>query len=154
MNVELECEPVRTGHVRLRLVMGMATIEHFATWFSEALDEVAGAVEALLRGHPSPRAILVDAPTEYRWLFDSEPGGRVRVRVLEFPDYPSGRRDEEARTLLDATCGTGALATAVVACVAKLQNAYGVQRFEDLAKMQLPVHRREAIESLLANAGA
>ena len=154
MKVTLECEPVRTAHVRVRLVMGIATVEHNATFFSEALDDIAGAVEALLRGHPGPRAVLVDAPIEYRWLFQSEPGGRIRLQVLEFPDYPSGKRDEDGRTLLDATCPLATFAAAVVECLTALQDRYGVKKFEDLAKMQLPVQRREAISSFLAKAGA
>lgn len=152
MIVTLECEPVRKGFLRFCLAIGLGRIELHASFFSNALDDVTGAVEATLRGHPGPRAVLADPPIEYRWLFDPEPERRVRVRVLEFPDYPSGQRDEEGRTLIDATCGMVALGEAVTSCLSKLEGTYGAEGFEDLTKMDLPVHRRKAIEGLLASA--
>src|SRR6266571_1195228 len=103
-----------TGWSEGRLVIGEEFADATASYLSDALGDLLRAVLALAEDSETARASWDEEPGEYRWIFERS-GDRVRVRLLEFPEWRAivDAPDAEGRTLLDASCPLGDLVAAV-----------------------------------------
>ena len=95
MGVQLSYELVGAGWAKCTIRVDDATATVTASYLSDALDDLASAVSATLRGHPHATASFTEEPGEYRWVFEPLPEGKVVVRILEFREMWGGRPDEE-----------------------------------------------------------
>jgi hypothetical protein len=97
-----------------------------ASYLSDSLDDLASAIAASLRGHPHATASFEEELGEFRWIFEPLPEGKVRIRILEFPELWGDRPDEEGKQIFQAECRLRTLAGAMVSALQRLEEKYGV----------------------------
>src|SRR5690242_14123322 len=61
--------------------VGEATATLTASYLTDALDDLAGAVVALLRGDEQSTAIFAEEPGEYRWQFVRKGLEGIEIRI-------------------------------------------------------------------------
>lgn len=86
MGVQLSYDLVGAGWAKCTISVDDATATVTASYLSNALDDLASAISATLRGHPHATASFTEEPGEYRWIFEPLPEGKVTVRILEFKE--------------------------------------------------------------------
>jgi hypothetical protein len=152
--VEFLYELTGTGWSECRLSIGDARCEVTASYLSDALGELASAVEDVLRWPGvDARAVFVEEPGEYRWRFLQAGPERVRVKIIEFPDW-NKMDDAAGKVIFDAECDRRSLGEAVAKELRRLLAAHGTRGYrEKWVNSEFPSQRLEAIEALLARGG-
>jgi hypothetical protein len=152
-DVEFHYELTGRGWSECSIAIGGVRCEVTASYLSDALGELASAIEDLLRWSTDARAIFVEEPGEYRWRFIPTDGDHVRVKVIEFPHWGK-RNDAAGKVIFDADCERRALAEAVVRELRRLWDAHGLRGYrEKWVNHDFPEERLRAIEELLRQAG-
>lgn len=150
MSMELSYELTGPGWATCTLRVGEQVATVTASYLSDALADLASATAAALRGHPRPSASFAEEPGEYRWLLEPRPGGRGRIRILEFPWLWSGRSDEEGAVLLDGECRLRTFAGAVVSELQRLARIHGPEGYRDQRiEHDFPAERLAELQELL-----
>lgn len=152
--VEFHYELTGSGWSECRFSIGEARCEVTASYLSDALGELASAVEDVLRWpEVNARAVFVEEPGEYRWRFLQAGHDRVRVKVIAFPDW--GEKDDSAGTvILDAECGRRSLGESVATELRRLLAVHGARGYRaKWVENDFPLERLEAIEALLSGGG-
>lgn len=108
-----------------------------ASYLSDALGQLAGAMVMLCLGAPSARVSFCEEPGEYRWGFDwhRSPEGHVtslRVRVWEFEQLWGYRPDDQGTTLFDEVVDARAVYHAVLAVLDRILAQHGEQGYLEL----------------------
>jgi hypothetical protein len=152
--VDFHYELTGTGWSECRVSIGDARCEVTASYLSDALGELASAVEDVLRWPGvDARAVFVEEPGEYRWRFVAAGDNGVHVRIVEYPDW-GAREDDAGRTIFDAECGRRALGGAVAAELRRLLDLHGLRGYrEKCVNNDFPATRLSAIEQLLVQGG-
>src|SRR5688572_825860 len=103
--VALHYDLTGTGWSECRVSIGDSHCDLTASYLSDALGDLAAAVEDVLRwpGVDS-QAVFVEEPGEYRWRFLAAGEDRVVVKILEFPDW-GGKEDSAGKVIFEAECG-------------------------------------------------
>lgn len=152
--VEFHYELAGKGWSECRLRIGESSCAVTASYLSDALGDLAAAIEDILRGYTNAQAAFAEEPGEYRWRLLSVGRDRVRVRLIEHPEW-GGRNDESGKVIFDAECGRRALGFAVVAELRRLLGAHGAKGYrEKWVNHEFPTERLRAIEALLQDGGA
>ena len=152
--VEIHYELTGTGWAECRVAIGDERGELTASYLSDALGELASAVEDVLRwpGVDS-RAVFVDEPGEYRWRFVAAGEDRVLVKIIEFPDW-GGKEDGGGKVIFEAECGRHDLGRSMAAELRRLLGTVGVRGYrEKWVNHDFPTARLAAIEDLLRREG-
>ena len=149
--IDFHYELTGAGWSECRLAIGDVHCEVTASYLSDALGELASAIEDVLRWPGvDARAVFVEEPGEYRWRFVAAGADRVRVRIIEFPDWGM-KADESGKAIFDAECGRRALGEAVAAELRRLFDVHGARGYrEKWVEYDVPSSRLAAIEQLLA----
>jgi len=143
-----------SGWSECRISIGGARCEVTASYLSDALGELASAVEDVLRWPGvDARAVLVEEPGEYRWRFIQAGNERVRVKIIEFPDW-GGKDDGSGKPIFDAECDRRSLGESVARQLRRLLDVHGVRGYRrKWVNNDFPMQRFLAIEALLSVAG-
>src|SRR5216684_621253 len=142
MGVEINYNLVGTGWAECTLRVGEAQVTVTASYLSDALDDLASAIAALLRGYPRPTASFDEEPGEYRWIFEPLPAGQVRIRILDFKQLWGNRPDEEGTQIFEAECRQRTLAGAMVSALQKLEQKHGIAGYrEEWVEHDFPMDR-------------
>ena len=150
MSVELSYDLVGTGWAECRIRVDDASATVTASYLSDALDHLAAAVSATLRGHPHATASFTEEPGEYRWIFEPLPDGQVVVRIVEFRQMWGGRPDDEGEVIFHAQCRLRTLAGALLSELQRLQRTYGLNGYrEKWVEYDFPVERLKELQELL-----
>ena len=152
MGVQLSYDLVGTGWARCTICVDDASATVTASYLSDALDDLASAISATLRGHPHATAAFTEEPGEYRWVFNPLPEGKVSVRILEFKEMWGGRPDEEGELIFHAKCRLRTLAGALVSELQRLERTYGFAGYrEKWVEHDFPTQRLAELQNLLDN---
>ena len=127
MGVQLSYDLVGAGWAKCTIRVDDATATVTASYLSDALDDLASAVSATLRGHPHATASFTEEPGEYRWIFEPLPEGKVVVRILEFRELWGGVQTRKERSFLTHSVGAGALLSELQ----KLERTYGLAGYRE-----------------------
>ena len=150
MGVQLSYELVGAGWAKCTIRVDDATATVTASYLSDALDDLASAVSATLRGHPHATASFTEEPGEYRWIFEPLPEGKVVVRILEFREMWGGRPDEEGEVIFQAQCRLRTLAGALLSELQKLERTYGLVGYrQKWVEHDFPIGRLDELRELL-----
>ena len=152
--VDFHYELMGRGWSECRVSIGDVRCEVTASYLSDALGQLASAVEDVLRWPGvDARAVFVEEPGEYRWRFVAAGEGRVRVRIIEYRDW-GGREDEAGKTIFDAECARRALGNAVAVELRRLLGVHGLRGYrEKWVNNDFPSERLASIEKLLGQGG-
>jgi hypothetical protein len=152
--VDLHYDLTGTGWSECRFSIGDAHCDLTASYLSDALGDLAAAVEDVLRwpGVDS-RAVFVEEPGEYRWRFVSAGEDRVVVKIVEFPDW--GRKQDSAgKVIFESECRRRDLGRAMAAELRRIQATLGENGYrEKWVNHDFPTARLVAIEDLLRRGG-
>ena len=149
MGVEINYKLTGPGWAECTLHVDEAHVTVTASYLSDALDDLASAIAAALRGHPHSTASFEEEPGEFRWTFEPLPEGRVRIRILQFEDL-CGQPDEDGKQIFQAECRLRTLAGAMISALQRLEEKYGVTGYR--AKWiahDLPMNRATELRDLL-----
>lgn len=151
--VALHYELTGTGWSECRVEIGDVGCSVTASYLSDALGELASAVEDVLRWPGvDARAVFAEEPGEYRWRFVAAGRDRVRVKIIEFPDWGI-TNDDAGKVVFDAECSRRALGQAVAAELRRILEAHGERGYrKKWVEFDFPTARLSAIEALLAAA--
>ena len=152
--VSFRYELTGTGWSECVFSVGEARCELTASYLSDALGNLASAVEDVLRSPDvSARAVFMEEPGEYRWRFLPAGPARVRITILEFPDW--NVMDETAgKVIFDAECDRRALGESLAKELRRLLTAHGARGYrEKWVENGFPIERLTAIEALLSQGG-
>jgi hypothetical protein len=152
--VEFRYELTGTGWSECQLSIGEARCEVTASYLSDALGELASAVEDVLRWPGvNARAVFMEEPGEYRWRFLAAGPGRVRVKIIEFSDW-NEMDDTAGKVIFDAECDRRSLGESVAKDLRRLLTAHGARGYrEKWVNSDFPTKRLDAIEALLSRGG-
>jgi hypothetical protein len=152
--VEFHYELTGSGWSECRISIGGARCEVTASYLSDALGELAFAVEDVLRWPGvDARAVFVEEPGEYRWRFIQAGEERVRVKIIEFPDWGE-KDDERGKLIFDAECDRRSLGESVARELRRLLAVHGVHGYRrKWVENDFPMQRLLAIEALLSGGG-
>jgi hypothetical protein len=132
----------------IRVDDAIATVT--ASYLSDALDDLASAVAAALRGHPHATASFAEEPGEYRWIFEPLAEGRVSVRILEFEEMWGGRPDKDGKVISNAECRLRTFAGALLSELQRLESTYGLAGYrEKWVRYDFPALRLAELQNLL-----
>ena len=152
MSVQFSYELTGSGWSECTLRIDGHVASVTASYLSDALADLASATAAALRGHPRAVASFAEEPGEYRWILEPRPAGRVRIRVLEFPEFWGHEPDEKGSVLLDAECRLRTFAGAVVSELQRLLAQFGREGYKDRwIEHDFPFDQMVAIQELLRN---
>lgn len=149
--IQMHYELTGRGWSECRVAIGDARCELTASYLSDALGDLASAVEDVLRWPGvDARAVFAEEPGEYRWRFVAAGEDRVVVKIIEFPDW-GGMEDSAGKIILEAECERDALGRAMAAELRRLYGAVGGERGyrEQWVHHDFPTARLAAIEELL-----
>jgi hypothetical protein len=150
MGVEIRYELTGSGWAECTVRVDSAWVTVTASYLSDALDNLACAIAAALRGHPRPTASFDEEPGEYRWIFEPLPEGQVRVRILQFEELWGDRPDEEGNQIFAAECRLRTLAGAMVSALQTLEQQYGIRGYrEKWVNYDFPLSRLTELQELL-----
>jgi hypothetical protein len=150
MGVQISYDLVGTGWAECTIRVDDASARVTASYLSDALDDLASAVLAALRGHPHATASFTEEPGEFRWVFEPLPGANVSVRILEFKEMWGGRPDEEGEVIFHSQCRLRTLAGAVLSELQRLESTYGLVGYrERWVQHDFPVGRLAEFRALL-----
>jgi hypothetical protein len=149
--VDFHYELTGTGWSECRLAIGSSRCQVTASYLSDALEELASAVEDVLRRPDvDARAVFMEEPGEYRWRFVHAGPARVRVKIIEFADW-NEMDDAEGKVIFDAECDRRALGESVAKELRRLLTTHGARGYrKKWVENGFPTQRLEAIETLLS----
>lgn len=98
-----------------RLTVDGSSVRHTEYGVHDGLGELIRAACEMLGRADDATARFEEEPGEYRWRLTRMSGNRVRVRVIEFDAWGTGRPDATGRLLFDQPCGAVAFARAIYA---------------------------------------
>jgi hypothetical protein len=150
MTVRLRYELCGAGWADCTLEVDDQTATISASYLSDALDSLAGAVVSVLQHGESTAATFAEEPGEFRWQLDPT-GEHLRVRIYwnlrRWNDLPH----DPAIPLFDATCRTRTFAGQVLAELQRLLKEYGAAGYKDRWIMHdFPSARMVQLQELLA----
>jgi|SRR5215813_1355025 len=150
MGVQIYYELVGTGWARCKICVDDTCATVTASYLSDALDDLASAIAAALRGHPRATASFTEEPGEYRWIFEPLPDGMVSVRILEFNEMWGDRPDDEGQLVFSAQCRLRTLAGALLSELQRLERTYGTVGYrEKWVEYDFPSTRLNELKELL-----
>lgn len=150
MGVQISYDLVGTGWARCKICVNDACATVTASYLSDALDDLALAILAAMRGHPHATASFTQEPGEYRWVFEPLPEGQVSVRILEFNEMWGGRPDVEGELIFLAQCRLRTLAGALVSELQRLERTHGLAGYrEKWVQHDFPTQRLVELQNLL-----
>jgi hypothetical protein len=150
MGVEIRYELTGSGWAECTVRVDGTWVTVTASYLSDALDNLASAIVAVLRGHPRATASFDEEPGEYRWIFEPLPEGQVRIRILEFEELWNDRPDEQGKQIFAAECRLRTLAGAMVSALQNLEQKYGIPGYrEKWVSYDFPSHRLTELQELL-----
>jgi hypothetical protein len=150
MGVQISYDLLGAGWAKCTIRVDDACATVTASYLSDALDDLASAVLAALRGHPGATASFTEEPGEYRWVFEPLPEGKVAIRIIEFTEMWGGRPDDEGKLIFHAQCQLCALAGAMLSELQRLEHTYGVGGYrEKWIQHDFPVGRLTELRELL-----
>ena len=152
MAVMLRYELREAGWADCTVQIGEQRITVSASYLSNALDDLAAAVVALLRGESSATATFAEEPGEFRWQFDRQDNDQVRVRIYwSIPRWKEQLHDP-ATPIFDGVCPSRTFAEQLVAELQRLLRKYGVSGYRDRWVLHnFPSKRLEQLQALLAD---
>jgi hypothetical protein len=125
-----------------------------ASYLSDAPEDLAAAVVALLRGAPTASATWAEEPGEHRWRFTRLDAEQVRVCVYAFPRLWGTRPDEEGEVLVDVRVRLRTFAGALLAELQRWERELGEAGYaEAWGEYPFPTPRLRQLRQLL-DAGA
>ncbi len=152
--VEFHYELTGTGWSECRLRIGNTTCEVTASYLSDALGDLASAVEDVLRGYTDAQATFAEEPGEYRWRLFSVETDRVRLKIIAYPEWGEWN-DESGKIIFEAECDRRAFGRSVAGELRRLLEAHGGEGYRDKwVNHDFPTERLRAIEGLLEGGGA
>ena len=150
MGVQISYDLVGTCWAQCTIRADDASATVTASDLSDALEDLASAVSAALRGHPRATASFIEDPGEYRWIFEPLPEGKVSVRILYFKEMWRTRPDEEGEVIFHAQCRLRTLAGAVLSELQRLESTCGLAGYRDRwVKYGFPLGRLAELRELL-----
>jgi hypothetical protein len=152
--VEFRYELTGSGWSECHLSIGDSRCEVTASYLSDALGELASAVEDVLRWPGvDARAVFMEEPGEYRWRFLNAGPARVRVKIIEFRDW-NEMDDAAGKVIFDAECDRRSLGESVAKELRRLLSAHSARGYrQKWVNNDFPIQRLEAIETLLSRGG-
>jgi hypothetical protein len=86
-----------------------------ASYLSDALGDLVGALVVLLQGAPESTVAFAEEPGEYQWRFRRLPQDRVSTQIVWHCEWPAARLADGDREVMQAECRLRTLAGAVLA---------------------------------------
>ncbi len=139
------------GWSECTVTAGDKTAHVTASYLSDALESLAGAVLAIGRGINLARASFDEEPGEYRWVFERVDDQDVRLRIFEFSELWSKKEDEDGILILDVQIPVLVLVRSMVSCLADVLQASGIEGYrEKWLQHDFPLQQYEELRSTLA----
>lgn len=133
------------GWADCTIEIGEATATATASYLSDALDDLAGAVVALLSGDERSTAIFVEEPGEYSWEFTRKGSDGVRIRIRFLGAGSDDHPIFEAETRLSTFAG------ALLSELERLLRQYGTAGYKERwVRHAFPEHRVDQLKEFLA----
>jgi hypothetical protein len=123
--MKLRYELTGYGWADCMIEVGEAAATLTASYLTDALDDLAGAVVALLRGDEQSTAIFAEEPGEYRWQF-----ARKGLEGIEIRIHFVGRSTVR-QPIFEAEVPLRTFATAVLFELQRLLREYGVAEYKE-----------------------
>jgi hypothetical protein len=138
------------GWARARIADDDASATFTASYLTDALGDLLGAVWSLLEGATEARLSWCEEPAEHRWIFVRE-ADSVPLRVLGFPDVEAAEPNARGATVFETRQGMTALAAAIAAGASVVLARHGEAGYEvEWAQAPFPTDRRALIRKRLA----
>jgi hypothetical protein len=153
--VHFHYELTGAGWSECRFSVDGSRCELTASYLSDALGELAAAVEDVLRWpNVDARAVFAEEPGEYRWRFLAAGEHRVVVKIIEFSEWR--RKDDSAgNVIFEAECRRYDLGRAMADELRRLHGTLGERGYrEKWVNHEFPTARLAAIEDLLLRAAS
>ncbi len=151
--VEFHYELSGSGWSDCRVAVRGTECKVSASYLSDALGDLARAVESCLRGVDESRATFTEEPGEWRWCLSKVGNDKIRIRIVELPDWDLA--EETGEVVFEAECSPRALGRAVARELARLLQLHGMAGYRKQWGMHdFPLERLQALERLLAGPGA
>lgn len=134
-----------TGWAYCTIEIGEATATVTASYLSDALDDLAGAVVGLLRGDEQSTANFAEEPGEYRWEFARKGSEGVTIRIRFLGSGPDNQPIFEAETRLRTFAG------ALLSELQRLLREHGAAGYKERWVLHdFPERRIDQLKELLA----
>ncbi|MCU0650588.1 MAG: hypothetical protein MUF00_21555 [Gemmatimonadaceae bacterium] len=150
MTVRLTYDLPGAGWADCTIVIDGQALRLSASYLSDALDDLTGAVIAVLRGEECASAVFSEEPGEYRWELWRVGVDRLRLRIFwSLPRWGDGPHDP-AEPIFDATCRLRTFGGQLLSELQRLLREHGEDGYR--AKWVLydfPMHRFTTLASLL-----
>lgn len=95
------------------LTVDNASVFHPVNGWHDGLRELIRAAGLMLGRVQEAMACFQEEPGEFRWRVTRMAANRIRVRVIEFDDWGTGRPDKDGKIVFDALCGVMSFAVAI-----------------------------------------
>lgn len=143
--MKLRYNLIGTGWADCTIEIEEAIATVTASYLSDALDDLAGAIVALLCGDEHSTATFAEEPGEYRWEFTRTGPEGVTIRILF-----SGA-DSDHQPLFEAEARLRAFAGALLSELQRLLREYGAAGYKARwVAHDFPEHRMYELQELLA----
>jgi len=125
-----------------------------ASYLSDALGDLSSAVVNLLRGELSASATFSEEPGEFRWQFDRQSQGIVRIRIFWNMPRWNGQVHDPSIPIFDAVCQVNSFAGQFVAELQRLLREFGEDGYRACwTEHDFPKKHLDELEQLLRIAG-
>jgi hypothetical protein len=131
------------------LVIGEHRAMLTASYLSDALGELLGAVVRIVEGEPEATASFTEEPGEFRWRMFRVGSDRLLVRILDFAGIWGNRLDEEGKPILEGECRLRTFAGAVLSASQRLLEEHGCEGYREKWRHEFPLSRQEKLQHLL-----
>lgn len=150
MSVHVSYRLTGSGWSECNIVIDEHQATITASYLSDALGELLGAVSRVVEGVSEATASFAEEPGEYRCRFFRQGSDHLHLLILEFPQLWGNRPDEESRVLLDTECRLRTFAGAVLSASQKLLEEIGVEGYCEMwGRHDFPVEQQEKLRKLL-----
>ncbi|MBI3409029.1 MAG: hypothetical protein HY040_11835 [Planctomycetes bacterium] len=150
MGVSFSFRLVARGWAECSLTIGEQHLDLTASYLSDALGDLLGAVIRILEGDADATAAFAEEPGAYRLRFTRLDDNRMLIRVLEFPKTFDNRPDEKGKLLLEAECRNRIFAAAVLVASQKMLQEHGVEGYlGQWVNNEFPLERHSRLQGLL-----
>jgi len=138
------------GWADCTLQIGDRSVTASASYLSNALDDFARAVVAILNGDASASAEFTEEPGHFTWQFDRTDGDDLRVRLFWSLPRWNDEAHDPGTPLFDETCRLRTFAAQLLSELQRLQSQHGPAGYKDLWVLhEFPTRRLTQLESLL-----
>jgi hypothetical protein len=152
MSVRLRYELHEHGWADCTIEIGSSLVTVSASYLSDALESLAAAVVALLRGDESSTAIFTEEPGEFQWRFSRIAPDQLRVQIHWSMPRWNEQPHDPATPIFNATCRRRTFAGQVLSELQRLLRENGEEGYKQRwIEYSFPSKRLSQIESLLAN---